>query len=285
VARAQHPQAGLPDRAAQSRDALERQHRAGGRGEAALDQPAQPVALLGILDPRVARLEVHGQPALGAQTVPRILVGERDVVGIDLEVARERARKARGVLGGVRAGPRDVGEQLRVAPDRHAVAAPPAGERPARQRLARVPLALTEVQHAAGRDPRGDPAQERLAEPPLVRPERGVRPLGSVHVVGGDERGLAAHREAHVAGAQVRVDALAELVDPRPRGVVVGLRHARRLAHALDAHRELELDLAIFDAAGDRRGGRGIGRGCERDVSFGGEHARGGIESDPARAR
>ena len=109
-------------------------------------------------------------------------------------------------------------------------------------------------------------------------------PLLAFHVVGRHEGRLAAHREPHVARAQIRVDALAERVDARPRAVVVGLRDARILAHALYAHRELELDLAVLDAAADRCGRRRIGARGERDVALGGEHARGGIESDPARA-
>ena len=62
------------------------------------------------------------------------------------------AHEALGVLGPVALRLRLVGEQCSVVPDRLAVGAPEARQRPARQRLARIPLALAVVQHAARRE-------------------------------------------------------------------------------------------------------------------------------------
>ena len=49
-------------------------------------------------------------------------------------------------------------------------------------------------------------------------------------------------------------------------------------------HVVLELDLGLVDRAGDRRGGAGLGRAGQRNVALAREQARGGIETDPARA-
>ena len=64
----------------------------------------------------------------------------------------------------------------------------------------------------------------------------------------------------------------------------VGLGDARRFPDALHLHVVLELDLGLVDRAGDRRGGAGLRRAGERNVAFAREQARGGIETDPARA-
>ena len=64
-----------------------------------------------------------------------------------------------------------IGDQRRVVPQRHAVRAPVAGERPARQRFARIPLALAEVQQPARRErlaqaaDAASPASRRLVGP------------------------------------------------------------------------------------------------------------------------
>ena len=47
----------------------------------------------------------------------------------------------------------------------------------------------------------------------------------------------------------------------------------------------LELDLALVDRAGDRRGARRLGRAGERDVALAGEQPGGRVEADPAGAR
>ena len=100
-----------------------------------------------------------------------------------------------------------VGEQRRIAPQRLAVGAPVDAERPARQRLAGIPLALPDVQEAAGREALREPAQQRFGQLALLRRQRRVVPLGAVHVVDRHERRLAALREPHVVRREVGVDA------------------------------------------------------------------------------
>ena len=49
-------------------------------------------------------------------------------------------------------------------------------------------------------------------------------------------------------------------------------------------HVVVELDLALVDGAGDRRGADRLRRAGQRDVAFAGEQARRRIEADPAGA-
>ena len=97
--------------------------------------------------------------------------------------------------------------------------------------------------------------------------------------------GSPAHGEAHVAGRQVGVDLVAERSDLRPLFLGVGQGHARRLVDTAHGHGEIERDLALVDAAGNRRRARRLGRAGEGDVALAGEEAGSRVEADPARAR
>ena len=57
-------------------------------------------------------------------------------------------------------------EQDRIAPDRLAIAAPEAVQRPARQLLARIPLALAEMQQRPGREAVRQLAEQHARQPP-----------------------------------------------------------------------------------------------------------------------
>ena len=83
---------------------------------------------------------------------------------------------------------------------------------------------------------------------------------------------------------QVGIDLLAELVEPRPGFVGERLCDPRRLADPLDVHLEAELDIGESDRAGDRRRRAVMRRGGDRDMPLAGQHARGDVEADPARA-
>ena len=66
--------------------------------------------------------------------------------GVHLQAARQGFEKAARIGGGISVILGFVGEQAWIFPDRHAVLAPITAECPARQRLARIPLALSEMQ-------------------------------------------------------------------------------------------------------------------------------------------
>ena len=207
-----------------------------------------------------------------------------EAVGIDAESLGEPEPEAMRVLGTEAVVACLVRDQGLVMPEGTTVGAPMAAERPARQRLAGVPLALAEVEETTRRKRRPQTAQEDARALALADAERLRVPLGAVHVVDRHEGGLAAEREAHVERRELRVDGAAEHADLGPLGVAVGLRHARVLVHAADGVSMVELDLALVDGAGDGRRAHGVGCAGERDVALAREQARGRIESDPASA-
>ena len=172
---------------------------------------------------------------------------------------------------------------------------PEAAQRPAGQRLAGIPLALAEVQQRPGREAVPQPLEQLAGELPLRVAQRGGVPLVAVHVVDRHEGRLAAHREAHVARREVRVDLVAQPLDRLPLLLGVGLRDARVLVDPLHRHVVGELGLAGVVVArlgvlgpgvrpGDRRGGERVGRAGQRDVALAGEQPRGRVEADPAGA-
>ena len=150
VTRPQHPCSGLPLGAAIAADPVQRQHRPDGRREAALEDAAQSLARLRIVELVVVRLEVDRKMSLFAHVVPRVFIGRHRVRRVDSEFAGECLREALRVIGAVTALHPGPGDQFGIDPDRRAVAAPVRAQRPARQRLAGVPLAHPEVQQRAG---------------------------------------------------------------------------------------------------------------------------------------
>ena len=106
-------------------------------------------------------------------------------------------------------------------------------------------------------------------------------PLGAFHVVDGNERWLAPHRQSHVTSLQSLIHNVSEPVDLVPLFVGVRLRHARVFVRASDRHLEPELDLALIDAAADRsRRLRSRCRG-ERNVTFAREQSRRRVQPNP----
>jgi len=141
------------------------------------------------------------------------------------------------------------------------------------------------MQQRSGREAVRQLAEQHTRQPALLGAQGQCVPFRPVHVVDGDERGLAAHGEAHVVPADVALDRLADLEQVRPLFLGIGLGGARRLAHARHCHRMLELDLGLLERALDRRRAGGLGRAGERDVAFAGQQAGGRVEADPAGAR
>jgi hypothetical protein len=281
---AHRPAAALPRGAVRTGDAAQRQDASDRRREPAVEDAAHALARVGVGELAVGGVDVQRKAAFLADEVPRIFVRRHRVLRVERERFGEGLGEALRVDGRVDAivvGPR---HERGVAPDRHAVAAPDARERPARERLARVPLARAEVEERAGRDPRAEPADQLLGEPPLPGAERRVVPLGAVAVVDRDERRLAADREAHVVLSERRVDPLAERVDARPARVVVRKRDAGILVDPLHAHREVELGARLADLAGHGRGGSGLGGRGERQVALAREEPGRRIEAHPSGA-
>ncbi|KDB52787.1 hypothetical protein X805_16520 [Sphaerotilus natans subsp. natans DSM 6575] len=284
---AEEPRAGDPARAAQRRalGRLDRQHVADLLLQALVEDTAQAHALELVVQPRVERVDVDRQAALAPQVVPGVLIaGLHELVG-QAQARGQAQHETLGIGRGVLVVVALVGEQRHVVPARLAVGAPVGRQRPARQLLARVPLALAEVQEAALAVLVAQALYQLGGVEPLRGAERVGVPLGAIAVVDRDEGRLAAHRQAHVARDQLGIDLLAQRQHRRPLVLAVGLGHARGFPDARDLHLVRELDLALVDRAGDRRRAGGLRRAGQRDVALAGQQARGRVQPDPARAR
>ncbi len=227
-----------------------------------------------------------GLAHLRRQRRERVFVGGqqaaiRDAEGLGDAPGQGFGIRRRAWLGFI--GPR-VGEQGRVVPQRHPVFAPLQRDVPARQRLARVPLALAAVHDAAARVPLAQLLGERVCELPLVVAVGVGVPFGGRRIIDRDERRLAAHGQAHIRGGQPFIDGLAELVDALPLRVGVGAGRAGVLVDA--AHLVVERELHLDSLGSTRDGGsrRGFGCGAQRNVALAREQAARGIQSDPAGA-
>ena len=105
----QRAAAGLPSFAAPARalglrlPALDRQHVAGRLGQSARKDAGDAVARFGILELGILRRHVRRQIGFLHQPLGRILVGRRDIVGLDAELGGDRAEQGLGLRVG-RAG-------------------------------------------------------------------------------------------------------------------------------------------------------------------------------------
>ena len=198
---AQEPGAARPVRARVGFvDPLQRQHVPDDPAEPLLEDPREPRALLFVLQLGLQRVDVHRQPPFPPEIVPDVFVRGDGMLRADPQQVGELHDEALRLRLAVPVVDRLVGDERVVFPDRHAVAPPPAAERPARQRFAGIPLALSEMQQAAGRELLLQALDQGPGQPALPGTESGEVPFGAVHVVDGHERRLAAHREPHVAG-------------------------------------------------------------------------------------
>ena len=230
------------------------------------------------------RGDVDREVALLEDPLGRVLVGRRDHLGLDAKLGGDALEQPLGLdRAGLGLGAL-LGDQPGVLPDRRAVAAPVEREGPARQALARVPLALAVVQEAAGREAVAQPADQLVGELALHRADSVGVPLGRLEVVDRHEGRLAAHRQPHVAGGQQLVHLAAEDVERRPGLLGEGPGDARVLGDAVDLHVEGEVDVGEARDPGDRRGVAEVRRRGERDVALAGQQARGRVEADPAGA-
>src|SRR5258708_8996513 len=143
---------------------------------------AQAFALQRVREARVERIDVRGQLALAPEVVPDILIGGEELLRIQLQPAREGLEERRGLHLAHPVVDAFVCEQARVAPDRLAVPAPVAGERPAGQLLAGIPLALAVVEKSERRVTLFQSFQQLRAQQPLARAHRPGIPLRPVAI-------------------------------------------------------------------------------------------------------
>ena len=163
-----------------------------GRAQARREQPRETGALVGLRQVGRQRIGICGQRRLVLQQFRNVLVGgdeqrrRQPERGGDMR-RRMPARKRTSPFRACR-----VGDQRVALPQRHAIAAPEHTQRPARQRLARVPLALAVVEKAFRRESGLQALQQDFAQLALLGRQRRVVPFRTVHVVDRHERRLAA---------------------------------------------------------------------------------------------
>ncbi len=91
------------------------------------------------------RVDIGGELALAPRVIEHILIDREHVLGAHPERGRDRGEEPRGIGMGLRIAARLIRNERALGPDRLAVLAPEAIQRPARQLLARIPFALAEM--------------------------------------------------------------------------------------------------------------------------------------------
>ena len=290
--RAEEPGSALPVRPVTPRHASQRQSKPHDARQPLLELPRQPLALLRVLELALERIDVDRKLPLPPQIIHAVLVPRQAPRRVDLQPFGEPGHDA---PGGFRASRVRLlrrhrrGEQgVWPLPERLAVGAPMAREGPARQLLARIPLALSVMQQGrvegsgaarrrkgavgVGRGllvgpsasvfhsgPSGSAAATKVGSPPMVsRTSWAARSRST--------RSPSATRRCHAAS---------------PRKV---WRDALRLGDTADIHVVAHHRFAVLGRAGDRGGGAlRLGRAGEQNVRPSpGEQARGRIRGRPS---
>ncbi|MNP21137.1 hypothetical protein D3C76_1137440 [compost metagenome] len=205
--------------------ASQRQNLADDLVQALAEHFAQSSALHLVVQPCIVDAHIGRQAALAPQVIELVLVGGEDIARRQLQTLGNAGQEAPGQVAVGAKVFLFVGNQRRVAPQRHTVTPPEAVERPARQLLTRVPLALTEMHQGAGRVMLVQTLEQLASEAPLVRAQRCRVPLGAVRVVDGNEGRLAAHGQAHIRRFQIAIHLAPEGDDGLPLLIAVGQRH------------------------------------------------------------
>src|SRR5574343_1360080 len=118
--------------------------------EALREHLHQAFALQRIVDARIEVIDVARQAAFAPQVVIDILEGWEYILRGNAQALGYAPQELAGLLGGGAIVLAFVGIERRGVPDRLAILAPEAVERPARQLFAGIPLALAEVHQAVG---------------------------------------------------------------------------------------------------------------------------------------
>ena len=201
-----------------------------------------------------------------------------------LQTSAESLQKSQRVSRGVVCGSIFLGNPAQIFPDGHAVFAGDAMKGPARQSLARIPFALTEVEHATGRDLFAKIADERQSAGTLECAERFKMPLRAFYVIDADKGRFAAHGQSDIVRIKVAVDGACKLAYAVP--FLVTIRLGELLLTVKTAHRHLKVELHRrgLDGTVDGRGLLRVGSTDQRQMPLGCQEARGGVHADPARA-
>ena len=233
----------------------------------------------------VKRVHVDGQPPFAPQVIPGVLVTWLHEFIRQAQVGCQFGGEPVRVFAGVVAGFALVGKQRRFLPHRHTVRTPVNGQRPARQLLARIPLALAKVQKTALPVFGAQFKHQLGGKSAFGRPECIGVPFWCIAVAHGHKGRFTTHCQAHIALSQFFVHRLAQRHHVLPLRLGIRFGYARRFKNPRDRHEVLEGNLALVHAALNRCCPRGLWCAGQRYVALTGKQARSGIQPDPARTR
>src|SRR5262249_20347380 len=222
---------------------------------------------------------------LTPQKIKNVLVSREYMPRVEPQPFGDATEKSRSASLRRAIGSRFIRNERLMAPDRLTVGAPETVERPAWELFARIPFALAEMDQALHPVALAQAMVEIGGEPALVRSQRRGVPFFAVGIIDRYKRRLASHRQSHVAGQEVSVDILAELIDGPPFFFGIRLCDPGCLPDTPNCHFVRELHLALVNRTGNRSGGSGLWRAREWQMAFSGKQAGRGGETDPAGAR
>src|SRR6266511_5127743 len=233
--------------------ARHRQRIANGLFEALGKNAHETLAFEGIFEPRIKWINVDGQAPLAPHEVIEVFVHGKNIFRIQAKSRSDAAQKL--ACHGIRrcAGSDFVGDQSGIASDRLTVGAPETVERPARQRFAGIPFALSEVNETLSAIPFAQAVIEVRCQSALVRTDGRHVPLLAFRVIHRYESRFAAHRNPDIAILQFGVDGVTKLVDRLPLFLTVGFGDAGRFPDARDRHLMDKVDLTLVDGSRYRR--------------------------------
>ncbi len=159
---------------------------------------------------RFLRRDIGRQAALLPNVIESVLVAGQQMLRVHADDAGDAGRELPGLFRAKSVILRFVGDERVIFPDWGAILAPISRQRPARERLPWIPLALSVMQQGAGGKLVPQPLDQLAGENALGGRDGGKVPLRTVRIVDGDESGLAAHGEADVVFGEVAVNGVAQ---------------------------------------------------------------------------
>ena len=232
----------------------------------------------------VGRL-ARGQPGLAPDLVDRVLVGGDDTrSGRARSVRRRRRRSARASSTVAGPGLDGSASRSRSSPQRLAVAAPDDADLPARQRFARVPLALAVLDQAAGGEPVVRAARARSsARVALGRRRRrrcSTRRLPCRRSTRTSARRPSSAGRRRPRAARRRASPSASMRS-HCSGVYGSVTRGSSRTRCTTLRNSNSTSVGSV-RPGDRGGGRRVRRAGQRDVALAGEQPRRRVEADPS---
>ena len=146
---AQEPRSAGPNQTIPAPATFDRQRKADLLFQALLKDSAHAFAFLLVFDFVFERIDIDRQPALAEHVMPRVFVTGDEKIRTHTQTLRQPFTKALCFIRSVAVIDIFIGNQIRAAPNRHAVTAPVTTKSPARQLFARVPFALAIMEQPA----------------------------------------------------------------------------------------------------------------------------------------